>query len=204
MKSLHMLDYGVGNIGSLQALLENLGYIGILTSDPATVRTCPLLLLPGVGSAATALRELEARDLIAPLIERHAASRPVLGICLGGQLLFGFLEEAGGPGLGYWPGTVAALAGPVHFNTGWCKLDWHALQATGLSKGLRAEDTYFFNHQYVFPKIDVAHKVPVSDRPEIPAIYLFGSLCGIQFHPEKSQAQGRRLMKNVLLYFHGL
>jgi glutamine amidotransferase len=204
MKTVHLLDYGVGNIGSLAALVGDLGAVGLLTADPAVIERCPVLILPGVGSAFTALRELAARDLLAPLAARHAAGRPIVGICLGAQLLFGHLDEAPGPGLGFLPGNVAPLAASVHFNTGWCQLDAAALRATGFATGLHAADSYFFNHQYACPRAPGAQVVAIAGRPEVPALYVKGHLCGIQFHPEKSQAQGRRLMKNILNSYHGL
>ncbi len=204
MKTVHLLDYGVGNIGSLVALVGALGGVGLLTADPAVIRECPVLILPGVGSAFTARRELAARGLLAPLAARHAARRPIIGICLGAQLLFEHLDEAPGPGLGFLQGRVAPLSGPVHFNTGWCALDWDALCATGFSTGLHQADTYFFNHQYVCPASSAERVVSIHGRAGVAALYVAGHLCGIQFHPEKSQAQGRRLMKNVLRFYHGL
>ena len=109
MKTVHLLDYGVGNIGSLAALIGDLGAVGLHTADHAVIRDCAVLVLPGVGSAFTALRELSARGLLAPLAARHAAGRPILGICLGAQLFFNHLDEAPGPGLGFLPGSVAPL-----------------------------------------------------------------------------------------------
>lgn len=204
MKTVHLLDYGVGNIGSLAALVGDLGGVGVLTADANVIRDCPVLILPGVGSACTALRELAARDLIAPLAARHAAGRPIIGICLGAQLLFEHLDEGPGPGLGFLRGNVAPLAAPARFNTGWCQLDAAALRATGHATGLHAADSFFFNHQYVCPRAPGAQLVTVAGRAEVPALYVAGHLCGIQFHPEKSQAQGRRLMKNILRSYHGL
>jgi hypothetical protein len=131
MKTVHLLDYGVGNIGSLAALVGDLGAVGLLAVDPAVIERCAVLILPGVGSAFTALRELAARDLLTPLAARHAAGRPIVGICLGAQLLFEHLDEAPGPGLGFLPGNVAQLAASAHFNTGWCQLDAGAV--AGLS-----------------------------------------------------------------------
>ena len=204
MKTVHLLDYGVGNIGSIAGLIGSLGGVGVLTAEPKVIRTCPVLVLPGVGSAFTATRELIARDLLAPLADRHADRLPIIGICLGAQLLFAQLEEAPGPGLGFLPGTVAPLTGTARFNTGWCPLDWSALSATGFATGLHRADTYFFNHQYVCPPPADGRVVTVPGRADVTALYLAGHLCGIQFHPEKSQVQGRRLMKNILCHYHGL
>lgn len=204
MKTVHLVDYGTGNVGSLGSLLEALGYLAVRTADPATVRASPLVLLPGVGSASTAMMELRARGLLDPLRERHAAGRPILGICLGAQLLFSFLEESGTAGLGLLPGMVARLPDRIRFNTGWCRLDWARAQANGFGAGLRATDSFFFNHQYAFPAASLPGCVLLEGEPEVPAMFFTANLCGIQFHPEKSQGQGRLLMRNVLRHYHGL
>lgn len=204
MKTVHLLVYGTGNIGSLTALLGSLGYTTLLTAEPAAIRDCPLLLLPGVGSARTAMAELRARALIEPLRERHAARRPIIGICLGAQLFFSHLEESGTAGLGFLPGTVARLPERVRFNTGWCRLDWDRTKTNGFGTGLRATDSYFFNHQYACPRASLLDCVPVEAEPGIPAMYFTPHLCGLQFHPEKSQAPGRLLMRNILRHYHGL
>lgn len=207
MKSIHLVDYGVGNIGSLATLLDSLGYVCRVTSDATQIRETPMLLLPGVGSAATAMRELNRRGLVAPLQARHATGMPIIGICLGAQLMFTELIEAPGPGLGLLPGTVAPLAGAKRFNTGWCHIEWPPLLAAGVVRGLKSSDSFYFNHQYVLPPL-----LPGSGRttshlahdPNVPAIHLTDNLCGIQFHPEKSQVAGRRLMKNILDHLGGL
>ena len=203
MKTVHLLDYGTGNIGSLNALFTALGYGTVLTAKAAVLRDCPLLLLPGVGSAGTAMAELRARGLIEPLRERHAAGRPIIGICLGAQLLFSHLEESGTAGLGLLPGTVARLPERVRFNTGWCRLDWDRTRTNGFGTGLRATDSFFFNHQYACPPASGPDSVTVAAEPGIPAMYFTPHLCGLQFHPEKSQAPGRLLMRNVLRHYHG-
>lgn len=206
MKSIHILDYGVGNIGSLSALLHSLGVASLCTSDPAVIKQCPMLILPGVGSATTALRELDQRQLFEPLLARHAKELPIIGICLGAQLLFSFLDEAPGEGLGFFEGTVARLESRTskQFNTGWCPLEMAPLKKIGFATGLLPSDTFFFNHQYVCPPPTDGHLVTIQGDPKIPALMLRGHLCGIQFHPEKSQAQGRRLMRNILRSFHAL
>jgi glutamine amidotransferase len=204
MKTVHLLDYGTGNIGSLAALLESLGYVAVLTRDPKVVLDCSVLLLPGVGSASTAVTELRAGELLSALRERFDADRPLIGICLGAQLLFSHLEESGTAGIGLLPGTVARLPERVRFNTGWCRIDWDRTRSNGFGTGLRATDTYFFNHQYAFPRDCISNCVTVAAEPDIPAMFFAGNVCGIQFHPEKSQQPGRLLMRNVLRHYHAL
>lgn len=202
MKTVHLLDYGTGNIGSITGLLTALGYGTVLTADATVIRDCPLLLLPGVGSAGAAMTELRARGLLPNLQARHEAGRPIIGICLGAQLLFSHLDEADTVGLGFLPGTVSRLPERLRFNTGWCRLDWGQRQLHGFATGLRAQDSFFFNHQYACPA-ELPTSVSIAGEPGIPAIYSAAHLCGVQFHPEKSQAPGRLLMRNLLRHYHG-
>jgi len=201
MKHVHLLEYGVGNIGSLQSMFHALGYVPVLTANAAIVRDSPLVVLPGVGSAVTAIRRLRERDLIEPLRERHAAGRAIVGICLGAQLPFSFLEESQSEGLALLPGRVARLPERVRFNTGWRQLDWDRTQTNGFGIGLKETDTFFFNHQYAVPGGE--ERVSVVGEPDIPAMYFLPHLCGIQFHPEKSQGPGRLLVRNILRHYHG-
>ncbi|HWA28515.1 MAG TPA: imidazole glycerol phosphate synthase subunit HisH [Lacunisphaera sp.] len=204
MKNFHLLDYGVGNIGSLLGMIESLGLAASLTDRRAEILESPLLVLPGVGSAQTAMRRLEADGLLDPLRERHALGRPILGICLGAQLLFETLEESGSAGIGFLRGTVARLAGAAKFHTGWSRLDWDEFHGLGLTTALKPADSFFFNHQYVLPRASIPRSATVAGRPHIPALYLHEHLCGIQFHPEKSQAQGRLLLRNLIHRHYGL
>jgi len=204
MKPAHLLDYGVGNIGSLTALLEALGYTATLTAEPEVIRNSPLLILPGVGSASTAMRQLHEKNILAALTARHEAKKPIVGVCLGAQLLFSYLEESESAGLGFLPGTVARLQGRTHFNTGWCRLDWNEFKPHGYATSLKPVDSFFFNHQYVFPRESIPGCVTIEGRPDIPAVYFTPHLCGIQFHPEKSQVQGRTLIRNIFRHYHGL
>ncbi len=203
MKIVHLLDYGTGNIGSLTAMLDALGYGSVRTTEAAVIRDCPLLMLPGVGSAGAAMANLRSRGLLSALQARHEAGRPVIGICLGAQLLFSHLAESDVAGLGFLPGTVSRLPERVRFNTGWCRLEWDRSRLNGFATGLRAQDSFFFNHQYACPAADLPASVSVAGEPGIPALYFTDHLCGVQFHPEKSQAPGRLLMRNLLRHYHG-
>lgn len=203
--TIHILDYGVGNIGSLNRLFRSLGLSVVRATRPEQIATTPLLLLPGVGSAVTALERIHSLALLEPLRARHAAGKPILGICLGAQLLFSVLAEAGdAAGLGLLPGRVAPLTGSPSFHTGWSSLDHDRLIALGLARALRPADTYFFNHQYVCPPTGAPRHVSVAAMPQVPALYLAEHLVGIQFHPEKSQGQGRLLVRNILEDHYGL
>ena len=203
MKIVHLLDYGTGNVGSLTAMLSALGYGSVRTADAGVIRDCALLLLPGVGSAGAAMTALRSRGLLPALAERHAAGRPIIGICLGAQLLFQRLEESDTAGLGFLSGTVARLSDRVRFNTGWCRLEWDRRRLNGFATGLSAQDSFFFNQQYACPAAELPASVTVAGEPGIPALYFTDHLCGVQFHPEKSQTPGRLLMRNLLRHYHG-
>ena len=199
-----ILDYGIGNIGSLGTMLDFLGYTHSVIDDSGSVKTCPMLILPGVGSSKTAMRELRARKLIEPLKERYSSGKAIVGICLGAQVLFEYLEESSEAGLGFIPGKVNALTGSPKFNTGWCHLEWKQLCRMGVNTGIYQSDTFFFNHQYRFPFTRGLKTVSVQGNADIPAIYFHKNLCGVQFHPEKSQMQGRTLLRNILRKYYGL
>lgn len=203
MSRLHLLNYGTGNIGSLSALFDALGYAAVPTARQADILGSPLLVLPGVGSAITAMRRLAVGGLLEPLRERHRQGRPILGICLGAQLLFSHLEESQSDGLGFLTGTVARIPGGAKSHTGWSRLEWPEFRGLGLARALRPADTFFFNHQYALPRTSLARCVTAAGQPNLPALFVQDHLCGIQFHPEKSQSAGRLLVRNLLRFHYG-
>lgn len=207
MATFHLLDYGVGNVGSLLQLFEALGHSVVRTTRAHQIADTPLLILPGVGSAVTALGKLHQLGLSDVLRARHEMERPMLGICLGAQLPFSILSEAhNDAGLALLPGRVAPLGGNPGFHTGWSPLDHGQLRACGLARSLRSNETFFFNHQYVCPEEGLERSVIAFSNSEkrVTAMYICGHLTGIQFHPEKSQRQGRILMRNILEDHYGL
>ena len=203
MKFVQLIDYGTGNIGSLVSIIESLNMFAVVTRSPAEILEAELVLLPGVGAAGTALKNLRHHGVYDALQERYERQRPIMGICLGAQLFGGFLHEAGERGFGWLAGDVAPISDYPFFNNGWCCLDYDALHEAGLSRALTPSSTFFFNHRYAMGA-DARTKVGIHQRPEIPAIYLDKTLCAIQFHPEKSQHSGRILLRNVIEDHYGL
>jgi len=203
MKVIHIIDYGTGNIGSLISLVESLGFFALVTESPSELIDADIVILPGVGSAGVALSNLRLRGAYDALCLRYEKMRPIVGICLGAQLFGGFLHESGDHGFGWLKGDVMPLSHYPFYNNGWCRLDYDALQYVGLARALKPSSTFFFNHKYVMG-LDIRQKVSVAQRPDIPAIYLDKALCAIQFHPEKSQQNGRLLLRNVLEDHYGL
>jgi imidazole glycerol phosphate synthase glutamine amidotransferase subunit len=173
--------YGAGNVRSVVAAFHRLGAAAAVTSSPAVVAEADLAVLPGVGSAASAMDGLRARGLDDALRERVAAGRATLGICLGLQLALEESEEDGGvAGLGLLPGRAVRLReGRVP------RIGWASVEPTG--------EAFYFAHSYA------ADTSAATARSEgVVAVAEAGSFLGVQFHPEKSGAAGARLLERCL------
>lgn len=194
---ISIVDYGVGNIGSVVGLVRELNLRYRVSKDPTLLASGDVILLPGVGSARTALRNLKDSPLLDFLSSEEATQKPFVGICLGGQLLFHLLEEADGQGLGLLEGSVKVLK-YSQVNTGWLGLDMDELSAMGLSRGLKRSDTYFFNHGFEMKTESSKAAVCHSSGYVVEAIVNSQSCWAIQLHPEKSQRAGVLLMRNVI------
>ena len=198
-----ILAYGNANSGSVAAALRRVGVAASVVRSVDGVAGPDLLVLPGVGHAAEAMRHLDQPELRRAVERRHADGRPILGICLGAQLMFEELEEASGPGLGWLPGAVTALDGTPGHHTGWSRLPQDRLAALGLGRGIHSTDTFYFNHRYAVRPGAGLDSLVTLDAP-ITAVVARDHLMGFQFHPEKSQAQGDRLLRNLLEDRYGL
>ena len=186
-------DYGAGNLRSVCAGFERAGAEPLVTTDPAVVREAPLAVVAGVGHGASALRGLEERGLAEALRDRVAAGRPLLGICVGLQLLFGESEE-GGSGLGLLAGPVRLLHARRVPHMG-----WNALSVTGgeLLAGLDGADVYFAHSYAPVPDEPVTVATVDHDGPVVAAVER-GPLAGVQFHPERSVRPGARMLRNAV------
>lgn len=194
-----VVDLGTGNLFSVLRGVERAGGDPKIVSSSGEIRASPRLLLPGVGSFADAARRLDALELRSVLRDVAAAGIPLLGICLGMQLLFERGEEDGvSEGLGLLPGTVVKLAGGPGLVVP--HVGWQRLEARAPSPLLGAADApwFYFSHSYraVAP---AAHVVAVAQHgEEIPAIVQRGSVFGLQPHPEKSGRAGEALLRAFL------
>jgi imidazole glycerol phosphate synthase glutamine amidotransferase subunit len=174
-------DYGAGNVRSVDVAFARLGAEATATSEPTEVLAADLAVLPGVGSAASAMAALRERGLDEALQERVAAGRPTLGICLGLQLALEESEEDGGvPGLSLLPGRAVRLReGRVP------RIGWAAVEPGG--------EAFYFAHSYA---ADTPAATATSEG--VVAVAESGSFLGVQFHPEKSGAAGARFLARCL------
>jgi imidazole glycerol-phosphate synthase subunit HisH len=189
-----LADYGAGNLRSVVSALARAGAEPLVSTDPADVREAPLVVVAGVGHAAAAAAGLA--PLADALRERVERGRPLLGICVGLQLLFDTSEE-GGAGLGLLRGEVRRLRARIVPHMGWNALV--ATRPSALLDGLDREDVYFAHSYAAFPEDDVATALVEHDGALVAAVES-GPLAGVQFHPERSGAAGARFLDNVLLW----
>jgi imidazole glycerol phosphate synthase glutamine amidotransferase subunit len=174
-------DYGAGNVRSVLAAFTRLGATVSVADSPAAVAGADLAVLPGVGSAASAMAVLRERGLDEALRTRVAGGRPTLGICLGLQLALERSDEDGGvEGLGLIPGRAVRLREGRVPRIGWARVE-------------PGSDAYYFAHSY-------AAETPAASATSegIVAEARFGSFVGVQFHPEKSGAAGARFLERCL------
>jgi glutamine amidotransferase len=191
---LVLLDSGGANLGSVQAAFARLGVPAPVSSDWNTIRAASHVVLPGVGAAATAMARLRENGLDR-LIPR--LTQPLLGVCIGMQLLFEHSEESGADCLGLLPGKVQRLAPAAGVRIP--HMGWNRLQATAahpLSTGLDGQ-WFYFVHSYA-ARLSARTFASCTHGDTFTAIAADGQVMGVQFHPERSGAAGRRLLQNFL------
>jgi glutamine amidotransferase len=192
-----ILDYGMGNLRSVEKALEHVGATATITYDAATVRAADGVILPGVGAFPRAMERIRERGLDELIAERRDAGAPILGICLGLQLLFESSSELGGAsGLSLLEGPVAALRaeGLKVPHIGWSPVRWK--QESRLTEGIESETPFYFVHSFApLPRdADLLGSAVYGERFGCAAER--GNVFGVQFHPEKSSAAGLRLLAN--------
>jgi glutamine amidotransferase len=187
-----LADYGAGNLRSVASAFTRAGAEPVVSADPADVREAPFVVIAGVGNAASAAAGLA--PVAGALRDRIADGRPLLGICVGLQLLFEKSDE-GGSGLGLLRGPVRRLRARTVPHMGWNCLA--ATRPTALLDGLDGEDVYFAHSYAAEPADDVATAV-VEHGGRLVAAVESAAIAGVQFHPERSGEAGARFLANAL------
>ncbi len=197
MTRVCVLDYGMGNLRSVEKALEHVGVTATISADAGEVRAADGVILPGVGAFPRAMERIHERGLDELIAERRAAGVPILGICLGLQLLFDSTTELGGAaGLGLLGGPVGELEadGLKVPHIGWSPVRWE--KDSRLAEGIDSETPFYFVHSFA----------PRPGAGDLLGSAAYGSrfacaaerdnVFGVQFHPEKSSAAGLRLLAN--------
>jgi glutamine amidotransferase len=188
-----LVDFGMGNLRSVARALERAGAKARTAEDPDEVRRADRVILPGVGAAGDAMCQLRARGFDAALCERLAQGRPYLGICLGLQLLLESAEEGDAACLGVLPGRVARF--PEDLGLAIPHMGWNEVEPV-VPHALVERGFYYFVHGYRatgVPRDVVVAETEYGER--FPSAIGRGALCAVQFHPEKSQQAGLRLLE---------
>ncbi|MGL4512702.1 MAG: imidazole glycerol phosphate synthase subunit HisH [Lacipirellulaceae bacterium] len=194
-----IIDYGMGNLRSVQKGLERVGHAAVITTDPAVVATATRVVLPGVGASADALRAVRERGLEGPIKEAVAERKPFLGICLGLQMLFDVSYEDGEHrGLGVLPGKVVRFDVAKELKVP--HMGWNRVRQTHpspLFAGIEDDAYFYFVHAYYVAPGDASLVATTTDYGgEFCSSVSRDRLFATQFHPEKSQSVGLRLLKN--------
>ena len=194
-----IVDYGMGNLRSVQKALERVGSRAIVTDDPAVLERAQGVLLPGVGAFGDAMDSLRSRRLLAPVLRQVADGKPLLGICLGMQLLFDESEEMGRhQGLGLLPGRVVRFPkGDLRVpHVGWN--EFRQVRGDLLAGIVDGAYAYFVHSYFAMPAEPMDVLATTEYGLEFAAVVGRSSVYGAQFHPEKSQEVGLQLLKNFV------
>lgn len=194
MAELVIVDTGCANISSVYFAIKRLGVTPVISSDTATIKAANRVILPGVGTAKAAMRNLQQRDLVATL---QQLTQPVLGICLGMQLLTAHSDEGNVNCLQLIPGQVEPLnANGLRLpHMGWNTL--HNLKAHPLLSGFTEQDYLYFVHSFAVIPSDYSLAL-CHYGSDFSAIIAKDNIAGAQFHPERSGSVGARLLQNFL------
>ncbi|QEG36736.1 imidazole glycerol phosphate synthase subunit HisH [Bythopirellula goksoeyrii] len=194
-----IIDYQMGNLRSVQKGFERVGHAAAITSDPAILAKASHIVLPGVGAFADAIAELKRRELVGPIREAIQSGKPFLGICLGLQLLFEHsFEDGEHEGLGVLKGEVCKFQVPAQYKVphmGWNEVSFR--RKAPIFDGIAEETFFYFVHSYYVVPEDLE---VVDGQASYPAPFCASiwreNLFATQFHPEKSQSEGLRVLSN--------
>jgi len=187
-----IIDYGAGNIQSIKFALNRLGYEAILSSDPAIIKGADKVIFPGVGEASSAMEKLQETGLERLIPE---LKQPVLGICLGMQLMCHSSEEGNTKGLGIFDVDVVKFSTSVKVP----QIGWNQITdlKTSLFNEVQEKEYIYLVHSFYAPLCEETIAISDYERPYSSALYK-DNFYGVQFHPEKSSNTGEQILKNFL------
>lgn len=200
-----IIDYNAGNITSVQRSLTHLGMDFILSKSPADLDKCDKLIFPGVGDATFAMKQLKETGFDSFIKEKTAANLPLLGICLGSQIIFEFSEEGNSSCLGLIPGKIRHFYSidPTLQNKelkvphmGWNNLEFTNGECPILKDIPQRADFYFVHSYVICPEDKSVIKACADYGIKVPSVIQKGNIFACQFHPEKSGAVGLQILKN--------
>jgi glutamine amidotransferase len=194
-----IIDYGMGNLRSVQKGFEHVGYEATITSDPGEVDRADKIVLPGVGAFEDAIAELRRREMVDPVLRAIRSGKPFLGICLGLHLLFDESFENGRhEGLGVLPGKVVRFELPKEYTVP--HMGWNQLlirrPAPILAEIEEGTQVYFVHSYYVLPSDPGVIATETDYHEPFCSMIWRDNVLATQFHPEKSQAAGLAMLKN--------
>jgi glutamine amidotransferase len=195
--SVAIIDYGVGNLRSVEKAFHAGGVEAVVSSDESVLRAADKLVLPGVGAFRACMEGLTERGFDRLVRERVEEGTPLLGVCVGMQMLFEESEEFGTTrGLGFLRGRVRRFPDGLHVpQVGWNQVGWKGAHA--LSEGIDDKTFFYFVHSFFCEAGDDEEVLGQTEYGiNYPSVVARANVCGVQFHPEKSQAAGLRLLKN--------
>ena len=195
-----IIDYGVGNLRSVEKAFAATGSVAVITGDEKLLRQADQLVLPGVGAFASCMRSLDEHELTGLVQELVQQGTPLLGVCVGMQMLFEVSEEFGETkGLGFIKGRVRRFSNDLVVpHVGWNQVSQR--QKHPLFDGVRDESFCYFVHSFYCEPDDDEVVIGITEYGNVYAsVVAQGNLCGVQFHPEKSQSVGLKMLQNFAL-----
>lgn len=195
---ISIVDYGAGNLPSVERALNRLGAETQLATEPAQIASARAIVLPGVGHFSAFVSGLRERNLVEPLRKAFDSAVPILGICLGLQAMFEASEEAPGePGLGFLPGEVRALPPNVKSpHIGWNQL--RRVKSGVLLRGVPEDAFFYFAHSFAAPAATAPTAAACDHGMAFAAVVEQRNLLAVQFHPEKSGEAGEQVLQNFI------
>ena len=195
-----IIDYGVGNLFSLKSSFASIGVEAVVSADPEVLRSADRLILPGVGAFGDASAKLRESGLDKVLIEEAASGKPVMGICLGMQMLLDVSFEYGEhKGLGLIPGEIRPISEVIPKELSIPQIGWNALRIKGekhpIFKYVNDGDCVYFVHSYYGANCEESVIADTEYGAYLTAAVACGNVCGCQFHPEKSGKVGLSILK---------